>query len=808
MQRVFPIPDFAWDDFFKKFLTLQFTPFLTQMINRRYVNQTGKRKCISLIRSFICLLVCGLFSVNVGAFAEVVKSRDGSMTDNEAVTDSLNSKFTMLDEVSVLSVKQGADLFSQPVSATLLTGAQLEQLDVLTIKSISDVVPNFFIPDYGSRITSSIYVRGIGARMDQPSVGLTVDNVPFLNKDAYDFDINDMASVEVLRGPQSTLYGRNTMAGIINITTLSPMRYQGWRIFAEAGNGDTFRGDIGYYHKFSERLASSLVVTAAYSDGFFRNEFNGKKVDTDRFFSARWKTDWRLGDNLYLKNSLSAGLLRQSGYPYEYLKTGKIEYNDTCFYRRFTLADGLTVNFDRDRLKIVSMTSVQHINDNMTLDQDFLPESYFTLSQKKKETGVTEDFIVKSADASGGYRWLTGFFAFYKHLDMSAPVTFKDAGIAELIESHRNDANPDYPIAWNGREFVLGSDFSIPTYGLALYHESNYRRGDFTFKGGLRVDFESSRLAYRSRCNTSYTIYKMEETGLVPFRDVDVDIDDTGSLRKNFINWMPNISVLYDIKGKMGGNVYATVSKGYKAGGFNTQMFSDVLQQRLMGIMGIGAQYDVDDIIGYKPEYSWNYEVGTHLQNDAHTVSGDVSVFYIDCRDQQLTMFPDGTTTGRIMTNAGKTRSFGAEVSATFSPVDFLTLNATYGYTNARFVRFFNGINDYKGKYLPYYPQNTIFLQSLFTINVNNTQRSKILLDLNMRGAGPIYWNEANTLRQDFYSQFGASVAYERPEWSISLWGKNITSTRFHTFYFLSMGNEFLQRGKPRQVGVTVRVKI
>ena len=78
-----------------------------------------------------------------------------------------------------------------------------------------------------------------------------------------------------------------------------------------------------------------------------------------------------------------------------------------------------------------------------------------------------------------------------------------------------------------------------------------------------------------------------------------------------------------------------------------------------MGIMGIGASYDIDRMVSYKPEYSWNFEIGSHLGFFKGRLVVDVSVFYIDCRDQQLTMFPDGTTTGRMMTNAGKTRSFG-----------------------------------------------------------------------------------------------------------------------------------------------------
>ena len=147
----------------------------------------------------------------------------------------------MLEEVNVAGVKQMARLNDEPEAATVLSGSALERLGVAAIKGISDVVPNFYVPDYGSRMTSSIYVRGIGARMDQPSVGLNVDNVPYLNKDAYDFDIPDIASVEMLRGPQSTLYGRNTMAGVINVTNaLSGMASYGG-IWIRGGNQDLCR---------------------------------------------------------------------------------------------------------------------------------------------------------------------------------------------------------------------------------------------------------------------------------------------------------------------------------------------------------------------------------------------------------------------------------------------------------------------------------------------------------------------------------------------------------------------------------------
>ena len=139
------------------------------------------------------------------------------------------------------------------------------------------------------------------------------------------------------------------------------------------------------------------------------------------------------------------------------------------------------------------------------------------------------------------------------------------------------------------------------------------------------------------------------------------------------------------------------------------------------GVMGIGSRYDVDDIVGYRPEYSWNFEVGSHLSFPSARLNIDVSLFYIDCTDQQLTMFPDGNTTGRIMTNAGRTRSFGGELSASWTPVDRLAFTASYGYTNARFIDFFNGIENFSGKFVPYAPQNT----TVYSGSVDNTVASQ-----------------------------------------------------------------------------------
>lgn len=725
-----------------------------------------------------------------------------------------DSLYHILQELDVVAVKSRRDLSQAPISANSIGAATIRRDGIEDLKGISGMAPNLFMPDYGSRITSSIYVRGIGSRIDQPAIGLTIDNVGILNKDAYDFEIADINNIEVIRGAQASLFGRNTMTGLINVTTLSPMQYQGWRGGFSFSSGFTFKANLGWYHKFNPHTGISVTGAFTSSEGRFRNTFNGKKIDGEKSGALRTRIHANPVEGLTISNTLAASILRQGGYPYKYIPTGEICYDDTCFYHRFLLTDGLSIHKSFGEIRLLSVTSLQHIDDNMTLDQDFRPEPYFTLTQKKRETAVTEDIMLRGKALSGKYSWLVGAYGFFRHLRMLAPVTFKEAGIENLIVTHRNKANPYYPIAWDADTFTLGSDFRMPSGGVALYHESSFDFGRWHLKAGLRLDYERTDLRYESACNTSYTIFSNPSGSLPPasdaeiYRQVPVDLLETGHLHRGYLMFLPKVSALYDIRGRASANIYASIGEGYKAGGFNTQMFSDVLQQKLMKYMGIAAQYDVDDIVGYKPERCWTFEIGSHVARLAKGLSAEVSLFYILCLDQQLTMFPPGSTTGRMMTNAGKTRSFGAEVSLNWRPIRDLLFVGNYGYTNARFITFVDGENDYKGHHLPYSPSNTLYLSGQYTLEAPSLRKNQLRFSIDCNGVGDIYWNEANTRRQPFYATLGATITFIAPKWSVELWGKNLTDTDYNTFYFLSMGNEFLQSAKPLSIGFTLRFNL
>lgn len=711
-----------------------------------------------------------------------------------------------LDDVSVTAIKQGAAT-SIATASTVLGKRDVEMGGIVTVRGVSDLVPNFFLPDYGSRMTSTIYVRGLGARIDQPSMGLNIDNVPVMCKENYDFDIADIARVEMLRGPQSTLYGRNTMGGLMNVRTLSPMQWQGTRIIAEMASHMSLKAGVSHYARINDHLGIAGGIYYTSTRGQYTNEYNGKKCDWERQGTGRVKLEWQPSVSLLLSNTLSASISRQGGYPYEWVETGQIAYNDTCFYRRTSIMDGLTITKHFDRWSLASITSYQYIDDNMTLDQDFTPLPYFTLTQARREHAVTQDVVARSNE-DRAYKWLVGAFGFYRHYRMDAPVTFKDTGISALIEGHINSMNPYYPVVWNERSFILGSRFTNPTWGIALYHQSSIDWKRFTFTAGLRLDYEHASLRYHSETHTGYKV--MDTAAGSVYLSDNIDIDDGGSLSKHFTQLLPKFAVTYHLPTNGKSSIYASVSKGYKAGGFNTQMFSDVLQQRLMGILGIGAAYDVNDIVGYKPEKAWNYELGGHFESANRRIKGDLALFYIDCRDRQMTIFPDGTTTGRIMTNAGKTRSLGAEASLSVSFTDDLGMNLSYGYCDARFVKYNDGKADYKDKHVPYCPQHTLYAEAFYTYNIKSggDWAQSITLDANVKGTGEIYWNEANTQRQPFYALLGSSITLAGKHYSLQLWGQNLTGTRYNTFYFVSISHEFLQRGRGRMLGATLRINI
>lgn len=718
-----------------------------------------------------------------------------------------------IEQVTVVApaAKQTFSLRRQPISSTVLSPAAIERERVLSVKDLSAVVPNFYQPDYGSRMTSSIYVRGFGARIDQPVVGVNVDEIPYLNKNSYDFDLFDIARIEVLRGPQGTLYGRNTIGGQLNIYTLSPLGYSGVRASAEYGTGNTLRAKASYYGRVSDNFGISVGGFYTRTDGFFDNAYDGSDCDRGHSAGGRVRMVWQGADGWSIDNVASVGSSLEGGYAYCLYDEASgtvspVNYNGPNSYERVNVTDGFVVKHEGEKMLFTSATGYQYLYDRMLIDNDFTPRSLFTLVQQQREHALTEDIVLRSNDDSRRWQWITGAYGFYKRLRMEAPVTFLEDGIGDLILGAANagiqSVMPWAELMIEESAFDIASNFEIPTYGLALYHESSLRAGRWRFTAGLRLDYEASRMDYDNYTSIHYRLSPM----MPQFKELSMPF--AGRERMDFLELLPKFAVNFSTGA---GELYVAASRGYKAGGFNTQIFSDILQNRLMAAMmedmGMPAQpspYNEASATTYKPEYSWNYEAGGHLAFAEGRVRTDFSLFWIECRDQQLTVFPEGTTTGRMMSNAGRSRSRGVEVSLSWNPTTRLGVWGSYGFTDARFVKFDDGEADYAGNVLPYAPRNTVSLGATYRLHVGARMLDDVVVNCSWQGAGKIYWNESNTLSQNFYSQLGASVELRKGDFTLSLWGRNLTGTDFYTFYFKSVGNSFFSHGKPRRLGITL----
>lgn len=710
----------------------------------------------------------------------------------------VDSMGIVLKDVEVVSVKKA---FSNPLEpTTTLDKAEIERYDINAVKNIGVIVPNFYMPDYGSRMTSSIYVRGLGARIDNPVVGLSVDNVPILNKDAFDMDVFDIENIEAVRGSTGVLTGRNSIGGQINVTTLNPWKTKGLHALVDYGRNNSTRAGLGWYGKIGNRVATSVTGQFNHTDGYYRNEYNGKHVGKENAGAARWKLIWHPKSHWSLMNVAAVSTGKNSGYPYASAETGEINFNDSSYYRRTTFTDGLTVSYTGRRIIATSVTSVQYLNDDMTLDQDFLPQDYFTLSQRRKEWAWTQDLYTKGV--RGKYDWLMGVFAFYKSTDMFAPVNFKDTGLRELIENNVNNLiPPGMELRFDERNMLLNSNFDIRNAGFAIYHQSSVTFGKFVAQIGLRWDFEHIKLNYRSDADAAMTMYRQLPTGaLIPLATQEMSVHDTGKLHQSHNQILPQASIGYN------GDVWqasARVAKGYKAGGYNTQMFSDILQQQLMEQAGVDANYDIKKMLTYKPESSWTYELSGRYKAPTGKFDFELVLFLMKIRDQQLTIFPDGNT-GRAMTNAGRTRSMGVEASLRYQPSHNFSLSASYGFTNAVFTKYNNGKTDLHGNHLPYAPLNTLFAAANYVFQSLGAFVPS--LEIHTRGAGKIYWDDENTVSQNFYATLGASLRFDHRLGNLTLWGENLTDTKYNTFYFESIGHSFVQRAKCVTFGATLRL--
>lgn len=727
------------------------------------------------------------------------------------------------DIVILSSTKETNSLKLLPAAVSVFSSKNLDALQVHSLKDLSAIVPNYFAADYGSKMTAPLYIRGIGARSGDQTVSMYIDNIPYFNTSSFDAELFDIQRIEVLRGTQGTLYGRNAMGGIMNIYTYSPLSYEGTTIKAGGGNYGQFSANASHYQRLNSTMGFSAGAYYRRDDGYFKNLYTGKKVDDMQNAGGRAKFVWEITPHFSATYSASFDYVDQGAFPYANIETGDIDYDSEGYYKRKLLTNGLALRYAGSGYEINSTTGYQYLNDEMNMDQDYTRLSIFQINQKQRQNSLSQEITAKSTSNSN-YQWSVGGYGFYDYLHTTPPVYMMKDGIQKYLQAPLTAMGA--PITFTDDQIDLDGQYKRPTYGLAVFHQSTFNNL-FGVKGlsstlGIRLDYEKTKLDYNADTKANFEV-KIPNSP-APAIKMAADTAIIGSSSADFLEFLPKAVLKYEFH--KDSYIYASASRGYKAGGHNIQIFADLLQEALEANMmsqmppsmgggrATGNTTPVNDRISYKPEYSWNYELGGQADIIANTLSANFALYYMDIRDVQITQFVNNRG-GRMVSNAGKAESKGFELGLKARPCKGFYLFANYGLADATFKNYEakdnsgNIVNDYTGNHIPFAPGSTFSIGGSITYDFKkNTILDRFTFDSNFAGIGKTYWAEDNNMSQGFYGTLNAHLALDKDIFTLEFWGKNILDRDYNTFLFESDSKYFAQKGKPMRWGASLKIKL
>ena len=675
----------------------------------------------------------------------------GTAVPNDA--DSTVFKTVGLSEVTVVEFKKTKENLATN-SVSIVDSGFVNRHELQSITELTAVVPNFYMPEYGSKQNTPVYIRGVGAKTKGSAVGFYVDGIPHFENSSFDVDMSNIASVTVFRGPQGTLYGRNAIGGIINVTTVSPLTYQGTQLKLGYGSHNDALFQFSHYNKLGSKMGYSVAGGYHYNDGFYRNMFTNRYVDQLKDAYGRVALVWLLDNKWFLRVNSMLDYSNQGGYPYgKYNRlTGETEpvnYNRYSSYRRLLSTSGLNISYAGENISFSSQTAFQYIRDRQGIDQDFTSNDTYFVKNRLKQTMLSQEFILKSNNSSR-YQWLWGAFAMTQHINNTVETQYIT----------KDNAFPTH--------------YRIPVNALAIYHQSTIKLfSGFSFIAGLRWDYENSTLKY------------LRETYQLSTDGARTEVKNVNS-SLHFNQITPKFALQYQDE-RNNNSYYFSVTRGYKAGGFN-------------------QTFQKEEETSFGPEYNWNYELGgkVHLLKDK--LYAEAALYYIDWRQQQVNQTVPGV--GNVIHNAGHSSSKGFELALNSSPLKNLSIALSYGYTYAKFIEYQKSAKlNYSGNMLPMVPRNTLSCSASYALYPSSTSFiDKIVLTAGLTGIGKIYWAEDNEVAQNFYALLNAKISITSGIFTWECWGKNITDTHYNTYCFKSSA-DYAQVGKPAYFGTSLLVK-
>ncbi|MEM7612758.1 MAG: TonB-dependent receptor [Pseudomonadota bacterium] len=704
----------------------------------------------------------------------------------------------VLDEIIVTAERRVANLQEVPVSMTSYSGTDLEALQATDIGDLQSLVPNLSV-HVGDANNAVVYIRGVG-QVDsiaffEPGVGIYLDDIYLGRAQGAFLDVVDVERIEVLRGPQGSLYGRNTVGGAIK--------------YVSAGPTETFTGNVsatfGNYGRSNlkasvsgpivdDRLLGRFTAARLSRDGYSENAFDGNDDgDQDTLF-ARGVVELRATDSLSFQ--LSADFTESD--PDRSRTPSKVTPISVLTVDPFTFglsnevfpadSDPFAVNADFNRLEQtetrgVGLNATWDVNDQLTfksissyreleygteIDLDGTPVNAFGIFYFNDQTQVSQELQLTYSGERAAV--VGGVYYFKEDGDTFDGGVFSNlliglSGIAEFsTDSTAIFGQLDY-------------DFTDRLTGIVglryTDEEKDYARTvediDLTALAGIMFDPVTGAVSYANPDLLNPSSADLPVGVGVGVQRPPVDPDPA-----SFSNFSFKLGLNYQVNDDM--RVFATVSEGFKSGGFNGRA-ADAQSE----------PYDEETLI--------SYEVGIKSEWLQNRLRANASLFYTQYNDLQVSSFeaaPGGSGILPIFTNAGEADIAGLEVELMAVLTDRTTLMANLGYLDAEYGEFLsadpvtNTLVDVSGdRELINAPEWDAFVGLSHTIPLASGALT-FAGDIGYRSKTYLEVNSSENLAQDGYSVTNASVTYESGEgnWRLMLGAKNLTDREYRTHAF------------------------
>jgi iron complex outermembrane recepter protein len=730
-----------------------------------------------------------------------------------------------LDEITVTAQRRAENAQNVPISLTVFSAAEIEQQNFQGVESYFADTPNVSFTSEGTRDRKELSLRGISDQLSpdnnirEGSFGFYIDEFN-VAQGTSNPEIVDIDQIEVLRGPQGTYFGRNSVGGAINITTKQPTN----ELFAEASSQYSSFHTVDSHGILNlplidHLLALRLVVSHETSDGNINNVNPIGGGDNSRYNYSKVILRFTPTDNLTvdltgvatsehlgMRNGVPSGVfgdfgcILYGGSPYSKPNPGYLGPTRTPYVCPYLPVDpdGLgvypnnvnTVNFNRpqddgthfsyatNRIKwttedfaITNVLGYLYSNEYEGGDIDGSGLDLFYETESIKRSSVSEELRIQSVPAAGrSFDWSAGFYYGhdYGHINQytyAGSVGGALFGVPEGFEltSSLGDS----------------SDYSDAVFGEVVWHAAPA----LSFTIGARYTHE----------NVSNDGYNTSGSQVLNYVNGSV----------SFNNFSPRFTAFYALDNQT--NLYATISRGFKAGGIEAQPVAEG-----------GNQV-------YKPETLWNYEFGVKSESADKRLRLDADVFLMNWKDIQADYSIGQVSSGGVsfitgIANAASARSYGFETEATALLAPGLTVGGGAGYDRAYYVSFPNAesglgtTGDLSGATLPNSPKWTLHADSQYTRNFSAEDSGFLRLEWHYKGG--IKSDQNSEFHTGFpwdvpsYNLWNLRVGYTHANWTVTAFDENFLNKKYYTNAYEKafVDGMFIEPGY-RNIGVRVTVK-